>query len=215
MLRVETTGAVIRPTREPDGDLLPGADDTRFAVQGFVDSSLPEGPGVTIAPLDAFALRTDLAPITFEALGNDQNYREVCRDQGGVTEFRFRYSLRAHEGPYDSAASFAWSRCMAMPLLVGRGDLPSGLPMASPVVLDPARALATCLKPAEEKAGAILLRLWETAGRTGPLTVEVPGTRHVMLTDLLERELRPLPVRDGRVTVDLRAHGFCALRLDP
>ena len=95
-VRVETTAAVIRPYPQPEGDLLPGADTRRFAVQGFVDVSLPEGPGMTIAPLDAFALRMDLDPLSFEALGNDQNYRESIRDQHGVTDFRFRYSLRAH-----------------------------------------------------------------------------------------------------------------------
>ncbi|MEK7994118.1 MAG: hypothetical protein AAB403_09975, partial [Planctomycetota bacterium] len=53
----------------PAGDLLPGADTRRFAVQGFIDASSPGGPGVTIAPLDAFMLRLDLDPLMFEALG--------------------------------------------------------------------------------------------------------------------------------------------------
>src|SRR5208283_4545847 len=60
VLRVETTGAVLRPYPAPTGDLLPGADPNRIAVQGFVDASLPDGPGVTIAPLDSFVLRPDL-----------------------------------------------------------------------------------------------------------------------------------------------------------
>jgi hypothetical protein len=36
-LRIETTAAVLRPAPQPDGDLLPGANTRRFAVQGFVD----------------------------------------------------------------------------------------------------------------------------------------------------------------------------------
>jgi hypothetical protein len=82
------------------------------------------------------------------------------------------------------------------------------------VSFDPTRAIATCLKPADDDTGGMVLRLWETAGHNGPLTIEVPGTRQAHLADLLERELRPLPVTGGQVTVDLRARGFCALRLD-
>jgi hypothetical protein len=73
-LRIETTAAVLRPQLQPDGDLLPGADPRRFAVQGFVDYSPPGHIGVTVAPLDAFMLRMDQGAIAFEALGNDQNW---------------------------------------------------------------------------------------------------------------------------------------------
>ena len=212
-LRVETTGAVMRPRPQPEGDLLPGADQRRFAVQGFVDVSQADGPGVTIAPLDSFVLRLDLGPLTFEALGNDQNYREVVQDQNGETEFRFRYALRAHEGPYDGAEAFAWSRSVATPLLVTPGRLPAVAAWQPPVV-DPARAIATCLKPMDDEAmPGCLLRLWETSGSAGPLTIPIGGFRRAFRTDLLERDQKELPVTDGRVTLDLPAHGLAALRL--
>jgi hypothetical protein len=210
VLRVESTGAVIRPKPQPEGDLLPGADTTRFAVQGFIDASLPSGPGVTIAPLDAFVLRTDLEPVTFEALGNDQNYREVLKDQHGVTDFRFRYALRAHAGAYDGAEATAWSRNVATPLLAVPGRVPS--PPEPPVYVDPRRAIATCLKPADDGLGCIL-RLWELAGQSGPVTVGVGGYGKATETDLLERDREELAIEDGQVTVDLRAHGFGAVRL--
>ena len=114
-LRLDTTGAVIRPRPAPEGDLVKGANTRRFAIQGFVDAS-STGGGVTIAPLDAFLLRNDLEPLSFEALGNDQNFKEVTKDQGGATDFRFRYALRAHAGDYDGADAFAWSRSVAMPI---------------------------------------------------------------------------------------------------
>ena len=50
-LRIETTAAVLRPQMRPDGDLLPGADPRRFAVQGFVDYSPPGHLGVTSCPV--------------------------------------------------------------------------------------------------------------------------------------------------------------------
>jgi hypothetical protein len=213
VLRVETTGAVIRPRPQPEGDLLPGADVRRFAVQGFVDASAPDAPGVTIAPLDAFVLRQDLDPLTFEALGNDQNYREVVQDQHGVTEFEFRYSLRAHAGPYDNAESFAWSRSVATPLMAAAGRL-EGKGAGPGIAVDPTRAIATCLKPADDPAsGGIILRLWETAGKGGPLAVTVPGWKKAVRTDLLERDQKELEVSGGVVNVDVRPYGFAALRL--
>lgn len=209
--RIETTGAVIRPYRQPDGDLLPGADSHRFAVQGFVDVSSPGGPGVTIAPLEAFALRRDLDPITFEAFGNDQNYKEVVRDQHGITEFRFRYALQAHAGAYDGPKTFAFSRAVGIPLLAATGSIESGAGSVPLVTVDAKRAIVTAFKPAEDRG--VILRLWEVAGRPGPLRVAVGRYRRAFQTDLLERNLRELRVVGGKVTLDLPAHGFAALRL--
>jgi len=210
VVRVETPGAVIRPYPQPQGDLLPGADPHRFAVQGFVDVSLPDGPGVTIAPHEAFVLRMDLDPITFEALGNDQNHREVIQDQHGVTEFAFSYTLRAHEGPYRQPEAVAWSRDAATPFLSAKGaadELPVG------VEIDPSRAIATCLKPADEPGRGVILRVWETANQAGPLPVGAQGFSRAVRTDLLERDLEELPVRGGRIALPIRALGLAAVRL--
>jgi hypothetical protein len=223
VVRVETTGAVIRPRPQPGGDLLPGADTRRFAVQGFVDASGPGGVGVTIAPREAFALRMDLDPITFEALGSDQNHREVLHDQNGVRSFRFRYSLRAHEGGYDGAAVVAWSRSATPPLLAALGRLPNGSRRGAGIEIDPARAIATCLKPADARlsgrhdaaVSGCILRIWETAGRSGPLSIGLRGYARAIRTDLLEREGEELAVRQGKVTIDLPAHGLAAVRLMP
>ena len=221
-LRIETTGAVIRPKPQPEGDLLPGADTRRFAVQGFIDASTPDGAGVAIAPLDAFLLRLDLDPVTFEALGNDQNYREVSKDQNGETEFRFRYSLRAHADGYNNAEAFNWSRSVATPLLAIKGDIGSSNKLAAcstgtvgehSIEIDPNRAIATCLKPAEESG--YVMRLREVAGQSGPISVYVKGYRKVILTDLLEHDIEELQVVNGEASFDLRSHGFAGLRFLP
>ncbi len=214
-VRIETTGAVIRPRPQPEGDLLPGADTRRFAVQGFLDVSLPDGPGVTVAPLDAFVLRTDLGPLAFECLGNDQNYREVVQDQHGVTEFRFRYALRAHKGPYDQAEAMAWSRSVATPLLVTKGAV-GGASLPREIAVDPDRAIATCLKPADDpKASGLILRLWETAGRAEPLAISVKGFSKAIRTDLLERDQEELKIAGGKLSLPIRPFGFAAVRLVP
>ncbi len=213
VLRVETPGAVIRPYAQPQGDLLPGADTKRFAVQGFVDASLPEGPGVTIAPLDSFVLRQDLDSVAIEALGNDQNYKEVTRDQHGVTQFRFRYVLRGHTNGYNQADTIAWSRSVATPLMVGAGSLPPECLRSPAFDLDPSRVMATCLKVAEGGAADGILRLWETGGKAGPIKIPIPGYRRAIRTDLLERDLEKLNIDASAVELYLRPYGFAAVRL--
>jgi hypothetical protein len=181
-------------------------------VQGFVDVSSDDGPGVTLAPLDAFALRLDLEPISFEALGNDQNYREVTQDQDGATDFRFRYALRAHGAGYAEADTVAWARSVATPLLAGPGSLRDSR-LTPAVRLDPARALAMCLKPAEGSPEELILRLWETAGVTGPLALGTTGFRRAYRCDLLERDLEELPIHQGQITLPVRGRGLAAIRL--
>lgn len=213
-LHIETTAAVLRPQLQPDGDLLPGADPRRFAVQGFVDYSPPGRVGVTIAPLDAYLLRLDQGPLAFEALGNDQNWREVTQDQDGVTHFRFRYALRAHAPGYDNAAALAWSRSVAAPLTFASGRLPKQWLDQPYLEVDPLRALVTCLKPADDGApGQAVVRVWETSGRTGGVLLAAPGCRTARETDLLERERQALAVKQGKVALNVRGYGFSAVKL--
>lgn len=213
-LRIETTGAVIRPELQPRGNLLPGADARRFAVQGFADVSTPGGAGVTIAPVDAFALRTDLGQVTFEALGNDQNYREVVQDQNGITQFRFRYALRGYSGAYSGPDAFSWSREATFPFLTTRAKLAKGSRGGVYLAVDPRRAITTCLKPADGDAAlGFIARIWETADRAGPITISVGGFKEVWQTDLLERDQgKKLEIEKGKVTIDLQAHGLTSLR---
>lgn len=208
---VEQMGAIVRPTPAPEGDLLPGADSSRIAVQGFVDASAAGGPGVTITPLEAFGLRQDLGGMTFEALGNDQNYKESNKTQDGQTDFRFRYALRAHSAAYDSATAAQWSRNYTVSLLVSFGQ--AAVKPRPQVDLDPARAVATALKPAEQLGTE--LRIWETAGRSGPVSIGVTGYREAYQTDLLERDLHPVPIVDGKISIELPANGFAAIRIVP
>ncbi len=214
-LRAASSGAVVRPRPQPAGDLLPGADTRRFAVQEFVNVS-HDDLSVTLAPHDAFVLRLDLDPLTIEALGNDQNYREVLHDQHGQTKFRFRYSLRAHEGGYRGAEAVGFARSAATPLRSKIGRLAASTNAAPRIEIDAARAVATCLKPPDDpQAGGMVLRVWETAGRDGPLRIGVSGFEQVQATDLLERDRTPLAIRDGAVEVKLGPHGYAAVRLTP
>ena len=213
-LRVETTAAVLRPRLQPDGDFLPGADTRRVAVQGFIDCSPPDRAGVTIVPIDAFLLRLDQGALAFEALGNDQNWKEVSQDQDGERHFRFRYSLRAHAPGYDQAAAIAWSRQVAAPLTCAPGRLPQRWLNRAHLATDPARAVVTCLKPADAGAsGRTIVRLWETSGQSRPVSLRVSEYGVAQQADLLEREFTVLEVKDGQVMVPLRGFGFAGVIL--
>jgi hypothetical protein len=216
ILRAETTGAVIRPFAQPKGDMLPGADTGRLAVQGFVDASIAGGFGVTVVAVEAFALRLDLDPLSFEALGNDQNYQESARDQNRETEFRFRYSLRAHNTGWHGESAAAFSRGVSSPLLAAWGGISSkakGIPVPK---VQSGRAIALTFKPADDpRAGGHILRLWEHAGESGPVKIAVPGYGRAFQTDLLERNQAALSISGGEITVPLAARGFAAIRLLP
>jgi alpha-mannosidase len=214
--RLETPGAVVRPRPQPEGDLLPGADPRRFAVQNFVDYSPPGRPGVTIVPWEAFFLRLDLGSPAFEVVGNDQNYKEVTHDQFGVSRFRFRYSLRAHPPGYDQSSVLAWSRQVRNPILVASGRLSAPVLKRPPILVDPTRAVATCLKPALEKGSPdLILRLWEIKGDSAPVRIKPGGAKQVFQADLLEREQKELPVQFGTTSVRMPGYGFAAIRLRP
>jgi hypothetical protein len=216
VLRADTTGVVIRPYPQPKGDLLPGADTGRFAVQGFVDASVEGGLGVTIVPVEAFALRLDLDTLGFEVLGNDQNYQESTRDQNGENQFRFRYSLQAHTGGWRGAAAAAFSSSVTSPLMVVAGGISLKVRELKVPKVEADRALVTAFKPADDpKTGGHILRLWERAGKSGNLNIAVPGYKRAVQTDLLERDGAELPITNGQVAIKLAAHGFGCVRLFP
>ena len=216
VLRAETTGAVVRPFPQPKGDFLPGADTKRLAVQSFVDASLDAGFGVTLVPVEAFALRLDLDPISFEALGNDQNYQESARDQNQETAFRFRYSLRAHTSGWQGVSAAAFSRSVTSPLVAALGSVSSKALTAGVPAVQPGRAIAMSFKPADDaKAGGHILRLWEHAGQSGLLKIAIPGYQRAILTDLLERDQKAVVIARGQIEVPLAARGFVSIRLIP
>ena len=93
------------------------------------------------------------------------------------------------------------------------GALPKATLTQPSVRVESSRAIATAFKKADGAGN--LLRVWEVAGQPGPLTVSVPGYSRAIRTDLLERDLEPLPIENGEVKLPLLANGFSAVRLIP
>jgi hypothetical protein len=80
--------------------------------------------------------------------------------------------------------------------------------------VDPARGLVTCFKPADDApTKEAVVRLWETAGTSGALMLSVPSYRSAHGADLLERAGDALAVQHEQVPVNVRGHGFAAVKL--
>jgi alpha-mannosidase len=80
--------------------------------------------------------------------------------------------------------------------------------------MDPTQALVTSMKPADNGAAdQTMVRLWETGGKTGVVDITAPGCRAARETDLLEREREALPVKQGKVSLNVRGYGFSGIEL--
>jgi hypothetical protein len=210
---VQTPGAFVRVAPAPHGDLHPGADRTRLALDGFVQIAHEQGL-CSVATLESYLLRPDLEPLSIQCLGNDQNSPEVSHDQGGDRQFRFRYRLRFDEVTTplvsdDLVKTAQWAANFAHPVMVLKGK-----PAFPEVAVSPHanRVVTQCLKPALDGRG-LIVRYWEVSGSSEPLKIEVSGFSSVTACDLLERDGETLSLENGVVHVPVRGWGFGAVRL--
>lgn len=225
--RIETPGVILTPGTEQ----RPGSAQAITAVRHFVDV-FNEEFGVLLSQTDSFLVefghRTTMedpmepdasnSTILALALSNCTDWKEVTRDQNGVTRFTFRYSLRGHKGGFDPAAAvrFGWednNELLAVPLpRKQKGTFPAAA--HSFVKITPDNVILTCLKAAEEDG--IIIRLWECAGCDTNALVDVSGLgllQAAKLTNLLEEDERDLTVTDSQVTVPVQKRGIATVRL--
>jgi len=226
-MRFETPAAII----EPGKDHLPGAGLAATAIRHFVDV-FNDQHGVTLTQADSFLvefghrttvedpqiLETNNGTVLAVAMCNLLDWDENIHDQGGENHFTFRYSLRAHDGGFNptEALHFGWqdnNEMMVIPLKnTKNGRLPNDI--HSFVSVTPPNVILTSLKPAEEEG--LILRLWEISGRDTIAQLNVSGLANVTgawQTDLLERDLNPLVIKNGMVEVPLKGRGLTTVRL--
>jgi alpha-mannosidase len=71
------------------------------------------------------------------------------------------------------------------------------------------------VKGADDDPGAIVVRMYEAWGRRGPVTLRTPWEiRRAILTDLLEREIAPLPTSGATVTLEMAPFQIVTVKLD-
>ena len=209
--------------------MRPGAGLSAAVVRHFVDVFNSEY-GVTLSLADSFAIQfghrtTTEDPQTLDAsatllamaMGNIYDANEAIRDQAGVENFIFRFSLRGHAGGFDAAAAvcFGWednNPLEVVALTAGQmGELPAREHSFASV--QPETVILAGLKAAEEEG--LVARVWECAGvgEQGSVRLSIPtAPSAAVLTDHLERDRRPLEVNEGTVNVPVRPRGVSTAR---
>jgi hypothetical protein len=201
---------------DPAKDILRGANRHLYAVGGGVTLTDADGTSISAVPLDHPLVSLDMPgiwkfsldfvprkPAVFVNLYNNQwntNYRYWYP---GTWSSRVRIQPGA-----DAAVAALEARS---PLLVGTADGPAGsLPeSAEGVSASRSGVVVTAFQPG-------LLRVWEQAGRSGPLAVGIPGSykraRPVNLRG--EPAGEPAALADGRLSFHLGAYAPASFALE-
>ncbi len=126
----------------------------------------------------------------------------------------FNYALLPHTGDLREGHVIDQAYALNVPLLVRdlkptAGSLPAS---HSFFLTDRPGSVVETIKVAEEGA-AIIVRLYESEGGRGPLTLTtILPVRKAWLASLLEAEEQALPIRNGAVRLDLRPFEIVTLR---
>ena len=230
-LKVEGPGVIYTPGDiAHGGEQRPGSGQAFHAVRHCLDI-YGVAYGVLLAQLDNGIVQFGGAGIedapsepdredgtVFSlALGSTYNYREVSHDQGGATEFVFRYVLRAHDGGHDPAAMVRFGAEVANEPLVAQGACAPGF--RSFVRVEPDGVLLVELKVADEgPERGLIARLWNPTQRGLSARLALAGPRRIRaawVTDLVERDRSEAPAADGVAAVEVPARGYATLRLIP
>lgn len=222
---LEVAGAA---AMQPGVDQLPDTCHDWHNLDYWLDASGPdygvtwssrEVPVVSIGDINTgkWQSHLDLAGGQFFAYAMNNYWTTNFRErQGG--DFVFRFSLVGH-GPdwgKTEAARFGWSYCTDMPAIV----LPAGQAGSREggagtfLEVEPENVMAFTLKRAEAGEG-LIVRLIELEGRDTTVRLRLPAARIVSArrTDIVERDLGALSLRDGAIEVPIAAFGIETIRL--
>ena len=118
-------------------------------------------------------------------------------------DHRFTYRLLPHAGDLRDAGVIDAGYDLNVPLRAVASSPHAGGRDAqgSMLSVDTANAVVEVVKEADDGSGALVVRLYESWGRRGPVTVTRPWPlQRASLTDLLERHLDDVPVHGATVT---------------
>lgn len=223
--RCEIPGAIL----DPENNMLEGSGQNVTAVRHFVDI-FNNRSGVLLSQADShlieFGHRTtqedplspDMSNATVFALAmqNTLDKREAIINQGDISKFVFRYSIKGHAGSFDpvEAVHFGWEDNNELLSVALKENTSGSLPadVYSILEVNPASVIPVTLKPAEERG--LILRLWECSGKGSNAAVSVSGgLKKAVKTDLLERDMKKLNISKNRTNIAVNKNGLCAVRL--
>jgi alpha-mannosidase len=127
----------------------------------------------------------------------------------------FTYALLPHAGDFRAGGVIQEAYALNVPLIVremkpAAGPLPAS---RSFFQLDQPNVIIEAVKLAED-GGALIVRLYEAAGARGAvtLTTMLPVGK-AWLADLMENEIRKVPIKNGRIQLDLSPFEIVTLKL--
>lgn len=129
----------------------------------------------------------------------------------------FTYALLPHAGDFQSAGVIDEAYSLNVPLFTRELSVHEGVLASAHSFLrtDAPNAVIESVKVSED-GEAIIVRLYEAHGARGSTTLSTSlPIRKVVLTDLLEREIRSLPLKSGGIKVDLTPFEIVTLKLIP
>jgi len=222
--KLEIAGGPMRPGE----DQLPDSCHDWHSVQYWLDVTGPECgvtwssrevPVVSLGDINTGKWQSDLRldNTTFFAYAMNNYWATNFKErQGG--DFTFRFSFTSH-GPgwgVADANRFGWGYCTDLQAVVvppGQAGRLAGS-TGSFVEIDAPNVMLFTLKGAEDGDG-LVVRLLELEGRatTARLSTSPRTVSQAFRTDMVERNLEPLPVSGGVVTVPVPGRGIESVRL--
>jgi alpha-mannosidase len=127
----------------------------------------------------------------------------------------FTYSLYPHAGSWKDAQTIRRGyelnyKLISRPLEKHQGSL---APEHSFLQAQPDNIIVTALKKAEDE-NALVIRFYEWAGRDGDVTLQLPpGARSAVETDLMEKPMGGVSLRDGRVTLHTKPYEIKTIKV--
>ncbi|XHR27341.1 MAG: alpha-mannosidase [Chthoniobacteraceae bacterium] len=131
--------------------------------------------------------------------------------RGDAGEHLFSYALLPHTQGFSTATVVRPAYEFNTPLIVS----PGALPFEGICDISAPNILCETVKPAEDGQG-IILRLYETEGAHCQTEVTLrQAFREIVATNLLEENPRPIPMREGHITLDFSPFQIITLKALP
>jgi alpha-mannosidase len=189
-------------------------DVARFEVCAHKWADLSE-PGYGVALLNDCKYGYDISGNVIRlSLLRAPTWPDPVADRG---DHRFTYRLLPHAGDLRDAGVIDAGYDLNVPLkAVATSAHPGKLDaQGSFFSVDSPNVVVEVVKEADDGSGALVVRLYESWGRRGPVTLRAPWTLHrASLTDLLERHLDDVPTDGAAVTLEMTPFQITTLQLE-
>jgi hypothetical protein len=228
-IHFEEVGAIARPGPVTEGgNFLPGTNAEFMTLNHFV--SVADGDySVTLSNWDAFAMRVgdstqqrfDLSSSRIGVLGVGNPRNGEFKAQGGAEYFVNRFALvgdpKGFSGARAMQASLAHQNPLRAIALPPRQSGPLTAAASSMASVDAGNVVVVAFKPAEERDGGYVLRLWELEGRETPIEVDIAAFEpmHAFETTLIETDRAPATLQAGKIMSEIGANEMKTFRFIP